>query len=244
MAAPRKSPAALKAAAKAKSKPKAHPLCAKPLEPARVKGILDGLAKAYPDAQCALHHKNAWQLLVATILSAQCTDVRVNLVTPGLFQKYPNAAAFAALTPEALEPDIRSTGFYRNKAKSITAAAKRVVAEYGGKVPDTMEALLTLPGVARKTANVVLGVWFHKAEGIVVDTHVQRISQRLQLTWNTAPEKIEQDLEKILPRDQWIAYSHRVIHHGRQLCIARKPKCEACTLEKLCCSGDKTYWSS
>lgn len=208
--------------------------------PDRVRGILKGLAEAYPDAQCALVHRSAWELLVATILSAQCTDVRVNLVTPALFRKYPEVTDFAALTPEQLEPHIRSTGFYRNKAKSLVGAARRIVDTYAGKVPDTMAALLTLPGVARKTANVVLGVWFHKAVGIVVDTHVTRISRRLELTRQEAPEKIEPDLQKLIPSQQWIAFSHRVIAHGRQTCLARKPKCAACPIELLCCSKDKT----
>lgn len=208
--------------------------------PERVRGILKGLAEAYPDAHCALVHHSAWELLVATILSAQCTDVRVNLVTPALFRKYPKVTDFAALTPEQLEPEIRSTGFYRNKAKSLVGAARRIVSAYAGEVPDVMDALLTLPGVARKTANVVLGVWFHKASGIVVDTHVQRISRRLDLTRNETPEKIEQDLQKLIPPTQWIAFSHRVIAHGRQTCLARKPKCASCAIEPLCFSKDKT----
>ncbi|MGH9393043.1 MAG: endonuclease III [Terriglobales bacterium] len=207
--------------------------------PQRVKAILAGLAAAYPEAACALVHENAWQLLVATILSAQCTDARVNLVTPGLFRKYPTPQAMAAIAPEALEPEIRSTGFYRNKAKSITGAARRLVEAYHGEVPASMEELLTLPGVARKTANVVLGVWFHRASGIVVDTHVQRISQRLELTGNEAPEKIEADLQQLIPQAQWIAFSHRLIAHGRQCCVARKPKCAICPIEPLCHSADK-----
>lgn len=214
-----------------------------PLAPARVKAILDGLAAEYPQAECALKHKNAWQLLVATILSAQCTDARVNLTTPELFRQYPTVREMAALAPEALEPLIRSTGFYRNKAKSIVGAARRIVDAFGGQVPATMDELLTLPGVARKTANVVLGVWFKKATGIVVDTHVTRVSQRLELTRNTAAEKIEQDLMRIVPQEQWIAFSHRVIWHGRLRCLARKPRCVDCTIEKQCRSGDKT-WSS
>lgn len=214
-----------------------------PLAPSRVQAILDGLAHAYPDAECALHHHNAWEILVATILSAQCTDARVNMVTPALFKKYPTPAALARVPAEAVEPDIRSTGFYHNKAKSITGAARRIVEAYGGKVPDSMEALLTLPGVARKTANVVLGVWFHQAEGVVVDTHVQRVSRRLALADARTPEQIEQQLQRVVPREQWIAYSHRVIAHGRACCIARKPKCIACPVEPLCFSADKT-WSS
>ena len=206
----------------------------------KTSAIIQGLAKAYPDAQCALNHKNAWQLLVATILSAQCTDARVNLVTPALFKKYPTPKAMAALTPETLEPEIRSTGFYRNKAKSIVGAARQIVAAHGGEVPSTMEDLLTLPGVARKTANVVLGVWFHQAAGVVVDTHVQRLSQRLALTKNESPEKIEQDLMRTIPQSEWIALSHRLIAHGRAVCIARTPKCAVCPIASRCNSADKT----
>lgn len=206
----------------------------------RIQGILAGLAKAYPDAECALQHRSAWELLVATILSAQCTDARVNMVTPALFAKYPTPEAMARAGAEALEPEIRSTGFYHNKAKSIAGAAQRVVTIYKGKVPDKMEDLLTLPGVARKTANVVLGVWFKQASGIVVDTHMDRVSHRLELTDNKAAEKIEQDLMRQIPQTDWIAFSHRIIAHGRQVCIARKPKCAACPIEKLCHSPDKT----
>lgn len=215
----------------------------KPPRSQRIPAILDGLARAYPDAECALHHHSAWELLVATILSAQCTDARVNMVTPALFKKYPTPAAMARVTAADVEPDIRSTGFYHNKAKSITGAARRIVEVYRGQVPDTMEALLTLPGVARKTANVVLGVWFHKAEGIVVDTHVQRVSRRLQLADARTPEQIEQQLQKVVPRGQWIAFSHRAIAHGRACCVARSPKCAVCPVETLCYSPDKT-WSS
>lgn len=209
-------------------------------DPQRVGGILRGLAEAYPHAECALVHHSAWELLVATILSAQCTDVRVNLVTPTLFRKYPGPKEMAALTPEKLEPEIRSTGFYRNKAKAIVGAAQRVMSAWGGQVPAHMDDLLTLPGVARKTANVVLGVWFHAASGIVVDTHMQRVSQRLDLTRNEAPEKIEQDLMQLVPKKEWIAFSHRVIAHGRQCCVARKPKCAQCPVEPLCYAADKT----
>jgi endonuclease-3 len=216
------------------------PSLKKATDPQRVRGILRGLAEGYPKAHCALVHHSAWELLVATILSAQCTDARVNLVTPGLFQKYPGAREMAKLTPQDLEPEIRSTGFYRNKAKSIVGAAQRVMSAYGGEVPAKMEDLLTLPGVARKTANVVLGVWFHQASGIVVDTHMQRVSQRLDLTRNEAPEKIEQDLMKLVPKAEWIIFSHRVIAHGRQCCVARKPKCASCPVEPLCYSPDKT----
>jgi endonuclease-3 len=212
----------------------------KATEPQRVRAILKGLAEAYPRAACALVHHSAWELLVATILSAQCTDARVNLVTPGLFRKYPGAREMAALQPEELEPEIRSTGFYRNKAKSIVGAAQRIMKEFGGEVPADMDELLTLPGVARKTANVVLGVWFHQAGGIVVDTHMQRVSQRLDLTRNEAPEKIEQDLMKLVPKAQWVQFSHRVIAHGRQVCVARKPHCAQCAVEPLCYAADKT----
>jgi len=213
------------------------------LAPARIEAILDKLAAAYPNAECALHHRNAWELTVATILSAQCTDVRVNLVTPELFRQFPTPAAMAEASLASLEELIRTTGFFRAKAKSISGAAKRVVSEFHGKVPRTMDELLTLPGVARKTANVVLGVAYKQAEGVVVDTHVLRLSRRLQLTQATEPKHVEQDLMKILPRDRWIAFSHEMIHHGRQICIARKPRCADCPLETLCYSSDKT-WSS
>src|SRR5882757_5639052 len=212
-----------------------------PLDPKRVAAILDILAKAYPGVVCALNHKNAWELTVATILSAQCTDVRVNLVTPALFKTFPTPKAMAAASLPELEELIRTTGFFRNKAKSIQGAARMVVEEYGNKLPETMEELLRLPGVARKTANVVLGSWFRIAVGVVVDTHVLRISRRLELTKNTTPEKVEQDLMKLLPEDRWIDFSHELIHHGRQICIARKPRCVDCTLETLCNSGDKTW---
>ena len=212
-----------------------------PLAPQRVQEILQRLDATYPDATCALHHNNAWELLVATILSAQCTDVRVNLTTPELFRKYPTVQAVAALKPEQLEPDIRSTGFFRNKAKSVVGAAKKIVSDFGGEVPSEMEQLLTLPGVARKTANVLLGTWFHKNEGVVVDTHVYRIARRLELTTNTDPNKIEQDLVRILPRQRWTSFSHQVIWHGRKLCTARSPKCVDCPLESICHAADKTW---
>ncbi len=214
-----------------------------PLAPERVAAILDALHKAYPRAVCALHHRSAWELTVATILSAQCTDVRVNLVTPALFKAFPTPKAMAAASLPELENLIRTTGFFRAKAKNIQGAARVVVEQFGGKVPQTMDELLQLPGVARKTANVVLGSWFQIAVGVVVDTHVLRISKRLELTKETTPQKVEQDLVKIVPHDHWIAYSHEVIFHGRQICIARKPRCADCTLEKLCNSSDKT-WSS
>jgi len=214
-----------------------------PLAPERIAEILRRLDQLYPDVTCALTHKDAWQLLVATILSAQSTDVNVNRVTPELFRKYPTVADFAALTPEQLEPDIRSTGFFRNKSKSVVGAAKRIVTEFGGQVPDDMARLLTLPGVARKTANVVLGTWFKKADGLVVDTHVTRIARRLELTKNTDAPKIEQDLMKVIPREKWILFAHQLIWHGRKLCIARRPKCVDCALENICHAGDKT-WST
>jgi endonuclease-3 len=194
----------------------------------------------YGDVTCALHHTSPWELLVATILSAQCTDKRVNEVTPGLFAKYPTPEDFAAVSQEELAADIRSTGFFNNKAKSVIGAAKRIVGEFGGVVPKTMEELLTVPGAARKTANVVLGSAYGIASGIVVDTHVQRLSRRLDLTKNDDPVKIEQDLVKIIPKDRWILFSHQLIHHGRALCIARKPKCAECLLNPLCYAADKT----
>jgi len=214
-----------------------------PLKPERIAAILDILAETYPRVVCALTHRNAWELTVATILSAQCTDVRVNLVTPALFKAFPTPKAMTAASLPEIEDLIRTTGFFRNKAKSIQGAARAVVEEFGGKVPQTMEEILRLPGVARKTANVVLGSWYGIAVGVVVDTHVMRLSRRLELTEQTTPEKIERDLMKIIPQDRWINFSHELIHHGRQVCIARKPRCVDCTLEKLCHSTDKT-WSS
>jgi endonuclease-3 len=214
-----------------------------PLAPDRIAAILRHLDQLYPDVTCALTHKSAWELLVATILSAQSTDVNVNRVTPELFRKYPTVEAFAALTPEQLEPDVRSTGFFRNKSKSVVGAAKKIVAEFGGQVPSNMTDLLTLPGVARKTANVVLGSWFKIADGIVVDTHVHRISRRLELTTNSDPQKIEQDLMRVVPREKWILFSHQIIWHGRKICYARKPKCLECPLENICHAADKT-WST
>ena len=214
-----------------------------PLAPERVRKILDGLDRLYPDVTCALAHRNAWELLVATVLSAQCTDVRVNMVTPILFEKYPSVQHFAALAPAELEPDIRSTGFFRNKSKSVVGAARKIVADFGGNVPQTMAELLTLPGVARKTANVVLGTWFKKNEGVVVDTHVTRISRRLELTQQEDAQKIERDLMQVVPRERWTDFSHQVIWHGRRLCVARGPKCAECALENLCHASDKT-WST
>jgi endonuclease-3 len=206
----------------------------------RVAEILQRLDHMYPGATCALHHHNAWELLVATILSAQCTDKRVNEVTPGLFAKYPTPEDFAAVRPEVLANDIRSTGFFNNKAKSLVGAAKKVVTEFGGQVPRTIEEMLTIPGAARKTANVVLGTAYGVASGVVVDTHVQRIARRLDLTKHGEPGKIEQDLMKIVPRDRWILFSHQVILHGRALCVARNPKCAECELNSVCYARDKT----
>jgi endonuclease III len=214
-----------------------------PLAPERIHDILERLDERYPAATCALHHKSAWELLVATILSAQCTDARVNMVTPVIFAKYPTVEAFAALKPEELEPDIRSTGFFRNKSKSVVGAARKIVSDFGGEVPRTMDELLQIPGVARKTANVVLGTWFNIADGVVVDTHVQRIARRLELTKNDEPRKIEQDLMRVIPRNKWIVFAHQIILHGRALCLARNPKCVDCPLENLCHARDKT-WST
>jgi endonuclease-3 len=214
-----------------------------PLAPERVRQIIAALDQLYPHVTCALTHRSAWELLVATILSAQSTDVRVNMVTPMLFEKYPTVQDFAALEPEQLQPDIYSTGFFRNKSKSVVGAARKVVADFGGNVPQTMEELLSLPGVARKTANVVLGTWFKKNEGVVVDTHVTRISRRLELTKQQDAKKIEEDLMRIIPRQRWTDFSHEVIWHGRKLCVARSPKCADCALEKLCHAADKT-WST
>ena len=222
---------------------KAKARASDPLAPERIKAILQRLDQAYPGVTCALKHKSAWELLVATILSAQCTDVRVNMVTPILFEKYPTVQDFAALKPEALEPDIRSTGFFRNKSKSLVGSAKKLVEEFGGQVPDNMEKLLTLPGVARKTANVVLGTWFHKNIGVVVDTHVHRISRRLELTRHDDAKNIEQDLMRVVPQDKWTDFSHQIIHHGRAVCVARRPRCAQCNLENLCHAADKT-WST
>ena len=206
---------------------------------ARLNRILAALDKLYPSAICALHHGNAWELLAATILSAQCTDERVNKVTPGLFKKYPSVAAMAAASQEELAQDIRSTGFFNNKAKSLIGAAKKLMADHNGEVPRSMEELLKVPGAARKTANVVLGVAFGIASGVVVDTHVQRITHRLDLTKNEDPVKIEQDLIKLLPQNHWIQFSHQVIHFGRGICVARKPKCGECPLDLLCYAADK-----
>jgi endonuclease-3 len=242
MAATKKSPPAAKKTRKEPSAVRA-PKTYKPLAAERLNELFQRLDARYPNAVCALHHRNAWELLVATILSAQCTDARVNMVTPTLFKMYPTPEAMAAVRPEELEPVVQPTGFFRNKSKSLVGAARRIAHEFGGKVPDTMEALITVPGAARKTANVVLGSWFGKAEGVVVDTHVHRISRRLELTKSDDAGNIEKDLMKVLPRDRWISFPHQIIHHGRQLCIARKPKCAECPLETLCHAEDKT-WST
>jgi endonuclease III len=228
-------PAAAKPSGKSTSRPKTAAE-----RQARVGKILKGLDEMYPNVTCALVHRTPWELLVATILSAQSTDKMVNQVTPGLFQKYPTVQDFAALRPEVLARDIHSTGFFNNKAKSVVGAAKKILTDFGGEVPRTMEEMLTVPGAARKTANVVLGTAYGIASGVVVDTHVQRISRRLDLTKNTDPVKIERDLIKIIPKEKWILFSHQTIHHGRALCTARKPRCAECKLEPLCYSRDKT----
>jgi endonuclease-3 len=210
------------------------------IDPKRVAAILAKLDEAYPAATCELKHEDPFQLLISTILSAQCTDVRVNQVATVLYPKYPTPEAFAYANPSELEQDIRPTGFFRNKTKSIMGASKKIVEEFSGKVPDTMEVLLTLPGVARKTANVVLGSGFGIASGVVVDTHVIRLSNRLDLSHNSDPKKIEEDLMAVIPKDKWILFSHQLIWHGRRVCQARKPKCAECNLELFCNSKDKT----
>lgn len=209
-------------------------------DPKRVAAILARLDEAYPAANCELKHENAFQLLISTILSAQCTDVRVNQVAETLYKKYPTPEAFAYANPTELEQDIRPTGFFRNKTKSIMGASKALIERFGGQVPQTMEEMLTLPGAARKTANVVLGTAYGIASGVVVDTHVIRISNRLDLTREEDPKKIEQDLMRVIPKEKWILFSHQIIWHGRRVCQARKPKCGECNLEKLCYSKDKT----
>src|SRR5215470_19560412 len=224
----------------AKSGKPQKPARAAGTDPHRVAAILAKLDEAYPNATCELNHKNAFQLLIATILSAQCTDVRVNQVTETLFGKYPDAKAFAFATPSELEQEIRPTGFFRNKTKSVMGASKAMLEKFGGEVPRTMDEILTLPGVARKTANVVLGTAYGIASGVVVDTHVMRLSRRLDLTKNEEPKKIEQDLMKVIPKEKWIQFSHQLIWHGRRVCIARTPRCVACNLESICYSKDKT----
>ena len=221
-------------------KPKPKKAGAAGTDPKRVAAILEGLDRAYPDATCELKHANAFQLLISTILSAQCTDVRVNQVTEELYKKYRKPEDFAHASPAELEKEIRPTGFFRNKTKSIMGASKALVEKFKGQVPRTMEEILTLPGVARKTGNVVLGTAYGITSGIVVDTHVMRLSQRLDLTHNEDPKKIEQDLMRVIPQDHWIKFSHQLIWHGRRVCIARKPRCAECNLENLCYSKDKT----
>jgi endonuclease III len=216
---------------------KARTKAKRPSTEARARQIVARLERAYPDATCALHHQSALQLVVATILSAQCTDARVNLVTPALFTKYRTAADYAAADPSVLEREIQSTGFFRNKTKSIIGMAQALVERHGGEVPDTMDALTALPGVGRKTANVILGTWFKKNEGVVVDTHVHRLTRLMKLTRQDDPVKIERDLMALLPRDKWTWWSHTLIQHGRQVCIARRPKCEECVVNRLCPSS-------
>lgn len=206
---------------------------------ARLTRILEILDERYPNATCELNHENPWQLLAATILSAQCTDKRVNMVTPELFRRYPTVGDLARAHPAEVSEIIRTTGFFNNKTKSLIGAAKKLLSDFGGEVPRTMEQLLTVPGAARKTANVVLGAAFGIPSGVVVDTHVQRIARRLDLTRHTDPVKVEKDLMKILPKEKWILFSHQIIHHGRQICEARKPKCAECPLAALCYSKDK-----
>lgn len=208
-----------------------------PEEKQRVRQIIRTLKRAYPDAHCALRHENALELLVATILSAQCTDERVNLVTAELFRKYKTCEDYVNASPAELERDIHSTGFFRNKTKSIQAACRLLIEQHEGRVPDEMEALLALPGVARKTANVVLGNWYNIASGVVVDTHVARLSQRLNLTGQKQPEKIEADLNALVPRKDWVQFSHLLIAHGRQTCRARSPRCDECVIERFCPSS-------
>jgi endonuclease-3 len=214
-----------------------------PLAPDRIAAILKGLDEAYPHAECALTHHSPWELLVATILSAQCTDVRVNMVTPELFRRFPTIEAMAQASLEEIEEKIRTAGFFHNKAKSLQGAARKVLSDFNGQVPQTLAELVTIPGAARKTANVVLGVCFGKAEGVVVDTHVFRITRRLALIKGDTPQKVEQELMRVLPQSRWISFSHQIIYHGRQVCTARKPQCDRCNLEQICTAKDKS-WSS
>ena len=207
---------------------------ANPKESHRVFEILRLLDQEYGEATCALHHEDAYQLLVATILSAQCTDARVNMVTPALFRRYPDAHAMAEADLDELQEIIRSTGFFRNKSKSLHGSATKLVEEFNGEVPSNMRDLLKLPGVARKTANVVLGTAYGIASGVVVDTHVGRLSRRLGLTHEKTPQKVEKDLMAMIPRDEWINFAHRLIHHGRRVCQSRKPRCGECVFADLC----------
>jgi len=250
-------PAARKAAVKGVDTTKARAIAAKepvaakvrrgktknPLAPERVAAILDALRKTYPNVVCALTHRNAFELTIATILSAQTTDVGVNKATPELFKRFPTPKALAAASLPEIEELIHTTGFYRAKARNIQGASRVLVERFGGVVPKTVEEMIELPGVARKTANVVLGSWYGIASGVVVDTHVLRLSKRLELTKNDDPVKVEQDLQKVIPQDRWIQFSHELIHHGRQVCVARNPRCLDCSLETRCNSADKT-WSS
>lgn len=215
----------------------------KPLAPERIAAILQALRETYPNVVCALTHNNAFELTIATILSAQTTDAGVNKATPELFRLFPTPKKLAEAPREEVEQLIKSTGFFRSKAKSIQGAARVLLERFDGEVPRTIEEMTQLPGVARKTANVVLGSWYGIASGVVVDTHVLRLSNRLELTKNDDPVKVEQDLQQVIPQDRWIQFSHELIHHGRQICIARKPRCVDCSLEHLCNSADKT-WNS
>jgi endonuclease-3 len=237
---PKKKIAGARSAKSSKSIKPLKPAHAAGTDPKRVAAILAKLDEAYGNATCELKHENAFQLLISTILSAQCTDVRVNQVTETLYKKYPGAQAFAYATPSELEQDIRPTGFFRNKTKSVMGASKAILEKFGGQVPHTMEEILTLPGVARKTGNVVLGTAYGIASGVVVDTHVLRLSKRLDLTRNDDPKKVEEDLMKIIPKEKWIKFSHQLIWHGRRVCQARKPKCAECNMESLCYAKDKT----
>jgi endonuclease-3 len=237
---PRKQSGTAKPVQSAKRVGTAKRVAAKGTDPKRVVAILDKLDEAYPVATCELKHENAFQLLISTILSAQCTDVRVNQVAETLYKKYPTPEAFAYANSTELEQEVRPTGFFRNKTKSIMGASRAILERFDGQVPRTMEEMLTLPGAARKTANVVLGTAYGIASGIVVDTHVIRISNRLDLTRNEDPKKIEQDLMQVIPKEKWILFSHQIIWHGRRVCQARKPKCVECNLEMLCYSKDKT----
>ncbi len=245
---PKKKRTAKKKSLPAKSKPAklgkaartAKPAVAAATDPKRVAAILAKLDEAYASATCELKHENAFQLLISTILSAQCTDVRVNQVAETLYKKYPDAKAFAYAAPGELEQVIRPTGFFRNKTKSVMGASKAILENFGGQVPRTMEEILTLQGVARKTGNVVLGTAYGIASGVVVDTHVLRLSNRLDLSRNEDPKKVEQDLMKIIPQEKWIQFSHQLIWHGRRVCHARKPKCIECNMESLCYAKDKS----
>jgi endonuclease-3 len=230
----RKAVAKAKVVTKANRRPRRGPW---PPDAARVRSIIDGLEELYPEVDCELDRETPFQLVCATILSAQCTDERVNMVTPALFRRYPTPAAMAKAPLPALETIIRSTGFFRQKAKSLKGTAAGLIARFGGEVPRTIADLTTLPGVARKTANVVLGTAYGLAEGVVVDTHVQRLSMRLGLTRKTEPKDIEQDLMKVIPQDRWIRIAHQLIWHGRRVCFARKPNCAGCTLAPFCPSA-------